>query len=688
MLGNFYQKFSLDNLKKDRPLGQVATILILMVVVILIMILTTVNLGQLSLYTTTLSNIADSSAMYLASQLATRSHALYQALGNSTCKCKSGGFGGLFGAIIGAIIVIVVTVVTYGAGTAPTMAAVMANTGLMVAAGVVGGAIGGAIGSSYSGTGILAGTIQGAMIGGAIGYGVSAGAGMGADVGGSSLSLEETEALLAMQQSGVQTEAGIAAASKIATASAVGAGAGGTLAVGAASYNAYVADQNQAAAFAAASRMLNGLPEYDRYRESIFLQVFSQAVDDPNKDKDTDDLNGNGIVDEKIPHFLHYWSGRMGYLKSVIPSLQSITNTFFNGTLEDFRKYMQVQILGESTGSSDPETGSSTYKPGILSKAGAGTNVTANGSVAEVAEALNPMFWNPQSNGSFDSIVSGFNSFISDVKSLQEIGLSRLTSQWQTYIKNFYNKDAGKTAEDGSTITDYYTMLGEVKGYLNDWKTQIAQKRNALPACKMGGWEMIDYATFCQPCGFSTFCPNSCIIDSGPEMSPMPCKFNFTLKGGTLDYNVDDEITASLNDIDTLINKISNFQDAIKQYVNDMENTYAALESGYGGLNPAIYSWADSRGDHSVRVAVGNYQLARTITTSSGSWLKKEICVRLVDYSDDGSNSWVQITRQDPKNKDVKTGKVSLGMWNPFFSGTITKKGRAYYSYDKVGLTQ
>jgi ABC-type cobalt transport system substrate-binding protein len=147
MLSGFYKKFSLDNLKKDKPCGQISTLLILMIVVILIMILTTVNLGQLSLSTTNLSNVADSSAMYLASQLATRSYALYKSLGNSTCKCQSGGFGGLLGAIIGAVIAIVITYVTAGTGGPAAWA--------VVAAAAAGGAVGGAAGAAYSGTSVF-----------------------------------------------------------------------------------------------------------------------------------------------------------------------------------------------------------------------------------------------------------------------------------------------------------------------------------------------------------------------------------------------------------------------------------------------------------------------------------------------------------------------------------------------------
>ena len=680
MLNSFYKKFSLYNLKKDKPQGQVATLLILMIVVILIMILTTVNLGQLSLSATNLSNVADSSSLYLASQLATRSYALYRALGYTTCKCQKVGLASTIFAMVFAIVAIIVT---WGAATP-----------YVIAAAAAAGAAGGAIGGAYAGTGVLQGTLQGLMVGAAIGAGAELGAGVGAGMGApNAAAAGEVAETGAMGTAGVDANAEAAAWGYEAPPPAPGVGAaplnaynaafnsaiapyiitgtaiGATLASGASTYNAYVTSQNQAEAIAAASRSLNGLPEYDSDRESVFLQVFSQTVDDPNKDTDTSDLNGNGIINEKVPHFLYWWDGRIKHLKGVIPTLTSITNTFFNGTLQDFNSYIQNAI-----------------NTGMLSEAGS-NNANSDGSIAKVARALNPAFWDANNDGSFNGIVSGFNAFLSQAEAIQAINVNQLTSNWQTYIQNFYNENAGRQVEDGTTITDYYTLLGEVKGYLENWETQIVAARNALPSCKMGSLSSATESgtSSCEPCN-STYCSNDCIVNSGPEMSPMPCKFDFTPQGGSVDWSIDDEITAALNDINTLISTISTFQDTIQQYAKDMANTYAAIESGFGGLNPATYSWTDSRGNHSITASVGNYQLASTITTESGNWLNKEICVRLINYSDDGSNSWVQITRQDPPSKDVKTGRVSLGMWNPFFSGTITKKGKASYSFDAVGL--
>ncbi len=649
MISSFYKKFSLNNLKNAKPRGQIATLLILMIVVILIMILTTVNLGQLSLSSTNLANVADSSALYLASQLASRANQIYISLGGLE-RCRRAGLGGLFGAIIGAI-----------AGY------FLGPVGYMVVSMMIGGAIGGAIGAATAGTSVIQGAFQGAMIGAAIGGGVSQGMTAAASVGeGSAIS----SANAAMVGSTAATDAAwieaYMTAYNIALAPYITAGAvaGGGLSASSSLYNAYVANQNLAAAFSAASRMLNGLPEYDRYRESVFLQAFSQTVDDPNKRLDSGDLNANGVVNEKVPNFIYWWNTRTENLKAgIMPNLISIANPFFNTTLRGFADYIDNEI-----------------HQGVLSSPG--------GSIAKVAGVLGPGFWNPQNDGSFDSMVSGFTEFLSTAETYRGIDINQLTSQWQVYIRNFYNADAGagRRAEDGSIITDYYHTLGEVKGYLADWKRQIIDIRNGLAPCYGIIRDVVTYdakgnAIHTPTCQDACEGCNECIANQPP------CKLGAPY-GGTVDSTYNDQITPAINDINSLISRISGFQDAIQQYVRDMENAYSAFESGYGGLNPAVYSWNDSRGEHSVKVEVGRYQVARTITTTSGGSWSKTICIRLVDYSDNGLNSWVQITRRDPQNKDVKSGRVSLGMWNPFFNGIITKKGKASYSYDRVGLTQ
>lgn len=704
MLRSFYKKFSLDNLQNDRPKGQIATILILIMVVVLILILTTVNLGQLSISSTNLLNVADSASLYMASQLASRGNQISYSLQHSNADdcgplsaCTRGGFGGLFGAIIGAIIAVVIIVVSWGYATPAVVAAYGSYFGgAVIAAGAIGGAVGGAVGAKTAGTSVLQGAFTGLMIGAAIGAGVSSivaapATGAGAGGAGSTVTLEGGYTGT-MVQGASDVGVGIGGSTPVvlpgSTSAAAGAGVLGTsplvgaslagLSTASSIYNAYVSDQNQAAAFAAASQMLNGLPDYDMVRESVFLQVFSQTVDDPNKDTDADDLNGNGDTADKVSHFLTWWGGRVNYLKGIIPPLQSITSAFFKNALPAFNSDIAKELsVTQEFGYGDSDNPS----PQIIGR------LSKEGNIAKVGQALKTSFSDPQADGSFDSVVSGFNNFKSISEQLSAIDINQLTANWQTYIGNFYNSHYGESI-DGKTVTDYYHKLEDTKNVLKDWKKQIVDRRNALPLCKIGalyysgGDSGVDS---CQPCYFSTYCANDCIIKDGPDMSPVPCKLGFTLQGASLDYNIDDEITPALNDIDALVSRISNFQEDIFRYVKEMQDTYAAHESGYGGLNPATYNWTDSRGAHSVKAQVSDYQLARTITTESGGSWSKTVCIRLVDYSGTAS---VEITRQDPQSKDLKSGKVSLGMWNPFFNGIIKKKSGSSYSYNTVSLAQ
>ena len=165
---------SLKNLSRARPSGQIATLLMLVMVGVLVMIMVTVNLGKVSNTATSLSNAADSAALYLASQLATKSTQLYQGLGNETEKCHKGGFMAMFLAIIIAIIIVVVCIMF--PAILPAMftvvnaaGATVASTMTLMVAGALGGAVGGALGGAIAGTGVLSGAIQGAMIGAAIG---------------------------------------------------------------------------------------------------------------------------------------------------------------------------------------------------------------------------------------------------------------------------------------------------------------------------------------------------------------------------------------------------------------------------------------------------------------------------------------------------------------------------------------
>ncbi len=351
---------SLKNLSCARPSGQIATLLMLVMVGVLVMIMVTVNLGKVSNTATSLSNAADSAALYLASQLATKSTQLYQALDYDTEKCQKGGFLSLILAIVVAIIAIVVAFFVFGPAGVGFIQFLAQNMMTVMIAGAIGGAIGGAAGGAIAGTGVLQGAIQGAMIGAAIGSAASA---IGTAVAPATTSMSmvggtmmetslasqlgligPTTTTIAVGPAGVSSGIGVSgAAGAIGEASgvagALGGGASGAsagasgvaggginaaiaastttpaahaamlqsaakaamnvLGVGAKFYNESVDQKMTFAAISAAAKSTQNLPEKDRYRENVFLQALSQTVDDPRDTKDAgvcQDKDGDGVM--------------------------------------------------------------------------------------------------------------------------------------------------------------------------------------------------------------------------------------------------------------------------------------------------------------------------------------------------------------------------------------------------------
>ena len=98
------------------------------------------------------------------------------------------------------------------------------------------------------------------------------------------------------------------------------------------------------------------------------------------------------------------------------------------------------------------------------------------------------------------------------------------------------------------------------------------------------------------------------------------------------------------------------------------------------GAGSVTYRWTDNRGPHAVTVETGPFKVANLDHFKTGNWLKGKLWQRIHDYADDGSKTWIQVTRQEPAN--INTG---FWTWNPF-GGTITKTSRVSYSYDQVGI--
>ena len=676
MLTNFRNIISLTNLR-SKPQGQVATLLILMMVAVLILILVTVNLGTLSLQATTLSNAADAGSLYLASQLSTKANVLWKSLGQTTERCKKGGWASIIFAIVLAIVAVVVTILSYGTAAAPMWA--------LVAAGAAGGAVGGAAGGAYAGTGATRGAIQGAVIGAAIGYGAGAttvGAGgttTGAGTAGANTTIAASSTAAATPVAfGTPVAAGtyVATGSVIVPASAGAVAANTALIAGAALYNQSVESRMTSDAFAAAAKALNGLPEYDQYREGVFLQALSQTIDDPNTVADAYDSDGDGDTQEKVPYFQYWWDRRIQELKNIIPTLKSLTDNFVKGPLSDAQEFAKEQYTVSCTRDADEGV---ICTPAFL---GRKEVEDFDGPVAAVARALenagyDTSFYKPGTPppddpdcdecgpddyyDKIDAVSGSLKNFVSTIEQLKTQDINQLTATHQSWVIWFYDPDTEWAPDNDAVNADWYDVFkNSIEPEVGAWSSELETKRQALPQCSYNEDE-----------------------DRGRYAANPPCQDGAF---ATVDADLNDEFQEAKKAISNFISEIQGYRNSFRDYYTNMENAYRVLAEEYGGLNPATYKWQDSRGSHSITTEASSFKIPRIEVKKSGGFLKKKICLVLRDYSDDGSRTWIKITRSDPANKELKSGKVSLGLWNPFVSGEITKTSKAYYSYDKAGI--
>ncbi len=711
MLSNFNKTLSLNQLFKYNPKGQIATVLILMIVAVLIAILVTVNLGQVSLTATNLANSADSAALLLASQLATQSTQLYKAVGGYK-ECKKGGWASIIFAIVLAVIVIVIIIVSWGTATAPALGAwlgVAQGTALIVG-GAIGGAIGGGIGAAYQGTSVAQGVFQGAAIGAMMGYGAGGivGAEFGAGAGAAATSAE-----------GLGTFSGLAPAATLGTEAT----AMGILGLSATIYNADVASQNQASAFSAAAKILSGLPQYHRIRESVFLNVFGQTVDDPNKEPDVDDLDVDGEVDDKISHFLNWWESRVKELKRVVPILESLTKTFVQSTLPAFKDYLLEAAVGAIIQETIDDTLTDVVSPGLLVRyesiypkydgwppgliyAEDDGKLVWFARTIERESGIDVSFWKPGTPSEaaadyldeIDAMVSQFKdsiALIDDYISLEDYVITRLAVNFESWANYFYDPTSTWTLGSTTAQKDIYDVFqNAVKPGLTSWVNEIKRVRSLLPECSKGRLVYTggDPAWECQEClPPPVVCPKECLLTSGVGVQEPPCMFNKDdlEEGGTLDTTFLEHINQLIGEVDSYNAGLEPHLAAIQAYYENMKATLDSVSTSIGGVNPAVYDWTDSRGEHNITVQVSNYTVASTKNTSSGGWLKKESCIELVNYNDlVGDNTWVKVTRKDPAGtKEIGSG-IKFGVWNPFLNQGISRTSKAIYDVNRVELKE
>lgn len=746
---NYLKKIStLNNLSVKSTSGQIATLLILMIVGLLIFILVTVNIGQVSVVNTNVANAADSAVLSLASQLSARANMTYHNLGGMK-KCKK--TGGL-GAVLAIVCAVIIAIVTWGAATPYVIAA-------CAAAGAVGGAVGNVAvqGSCTWGT-VGTGALQGAIIGAAIGCGATTAFG-GAGTSASSVApgaapgaVTETVAVDAAGNLVVNTGAissvggvttlnvatgtGLMQSIAITAPSAIGAAAGVTLAAGSNLYNTSVSEQAVTNALSEAHKAVNGLMDYDRFRESVFLQALTQVVDDPEKVIDNggikgeynEDLDGDGETTDETLRFYQWWDGRVKGLKVIVPILKGIIEGYFNGPFTNFRNFCEQQYTQQcQTYSNNDDSGSSilcTFGPlcrqelegedGAIIKVLRDLDAAGQGIKDEQGNKI----WEPGPNKQdiarqgncncgqgneegdedeeaddsccpplpgidrIDDIIGDMHDFVETLDGLKSKGSNGLALTYQSWKDWFYDENlhpGGVVIEqqiqgDEEVDTDFYLQFDKIYKELKALGQAIETKRDSLPDCVYQD----DAAINC------------------------PCKDYSNGKFATSNSDLNDEFEDALNAIEQLKNAVDGFKGQIKEFVDVIEAAYKDFKDKYGGVNPATYHWDDSRGAHYVSVETGLYKVPYVKKKKSGNWLKGKTCFSLTNYSDDGSTTWVRITRRDPANKDSGIA----GLWNAYVNRdpyakidsapagmfSMTKIASAYWSFDssggRLGLTK
>lgn len=183
-----------------------------------------------------------------------------------------------------------------------------------------------------------------------------------------------------------------------------------------------------------------------------------------------------------------------------------------------------------------------------------------------------------------------------------------------------------------------------------------------------------------------------------------PCRWNTT---ATVDQDLQDQdefeaVLAAGGPLKTFISEVETFRAALKQFHTTMqgiENRMFADNVTFPDAffipasNGLAYQWRDSRGWHKVDVRV-KFRLPwvskKKKSTFFGAVTKTTY--RLENGSDNGSFTWVKVTRSDPATGtgvDPTIGQPAqpsgLWPWNPFH-GRTTKCSKTKYSWSAVGL--
>jgi len=499
-------------------------------------------------------------------------------------------------------------------------------------------------------------------------------------------------------------------------------------------YNYHRKDSDMCDAMKEIARNLSQLDTAAQFRESAYLRVLSQVVDNPNMLHDTSDIDNDGNREELVSEFEQQWFDRTQQLAQDAAEIKFQVMNFINGPLVHYAGYFQQQIAAGGPLSRAEFTG----VDGILVQVARAVEESGQ-------EDLN--YWRPgeperycapgelsdwcedrPTHDPLDRLTATFTSIIAVrdelVQTIEGGDLNRLAEQWDEWIGVFYfepgdllnfegDEGAALTEdppEDGAEVGGFYYELdslincGSDSMYVCDedyvdmleWIDDLIHDREQLRTCHTWEevdiwgwapnpnppppriWTVIDTEWQCIGDAFvdDTVCNDPCMIYGGFEGIV-----------GTVDDVLDDNPDEFREAIIALIDIINHMNDfrmeiagpdgngGVYGALRRASDALAASETDFAYGDHIRYEWEDSQGVHSVEVDV---DFPMPYVYEDKDW--KEVCLKLANGI---GIAKIEAIRKDPASQQVGI----LGRWNPFSGGEhpgIKRVSRSRYHFNAL----
>lgn len=447
-----------------------------------------------------------------------------------------------------------------------------------------------------------------------------------------------------------------------------------------------VRDEIRADMMANAAKVLNGLPDGDRIAQGVIFDAMLRVVDDPARERDDFDINGNGDMQEFVPRFGRCWYRHTRRYFDALPEVSRRASDFVNGPLKRMEEAAQEAVRKSP--------------PGLLSRLsiegsrGSLENLTTRLYNANPGRFGPPLaaFWLPGPTGAqlqqhpadcstcppppgwdeTDQALQDLKEFIDGAQSVRQMDeRSRYTQarNWApalTETIRWLNPDGGRT-DTG----------------LQKWRNRLTAIKQSLDPCR----------------------PDPVTNNPGNYPCREPASNRATVDANLADDEfaiVDQQLRAlqlSLYQPSRLDGYLQEADRFIAQMVDPLQNPawntarsvlldlirFMFPEAYIPAPKGAAYVWEDNRGAHRVEVWVGPFPQPTIGVKSKGNFLSGAKCMVLKQGEDQtGLLSFVIIRRTDtPRNN----GNLGLWNWNAGQTRTVTRMSATRWSYDHVHLT-